>query len=388
MSKIATLPVLSPPRDLQPVPVSPSSALRPNPFLHFGPDRLYDPLTDRTLQEGEPGYAALRAVLADAAGASRTDAIEQIPAADRELLALQGWLLPAAGDPAQRHLLKYVSLEAHTVCNQSCYFCPVSIAPREDYFMPTELYERIVGELAAYRDTLEAVFMINYNEPTADRRFVDQVRTLKAAGLKPAVLTNGTGLTPERIDQIVALGGLRFLSINLSTLDRERYARERGGDHLELVLRHLDYAGDLPLAEQMDMVVLGTGDENHRRDFAEISRRFAGSRFEVKYFEVMDRSGYLQIGHRPPAPHQGLCGCDNVGSRPLQHLHVTPQGKCVLCCEDYDAKYVVGDLTRESVEEVLSGPRLALMRRWAYGLEEAPRDFICRGCTFALTRPS
>ncbi|HEX2641702.1 MAG TPA: radical SAM/SPASM domain-containing protein [Thermoanaerobaculia bacterium] len=355
--------------------------LRINPFLHLGPDRVYNPLTDRLLQAGEPGYDSLRQTLGgmDVTG---------LAAADRDLLAEAGWLQSDDVEPGREHLLKYVSLEAHTVCNQSCYFCPVSIAPREDYFMPTELYERIVGELGAYRDTLEAVFMINYNEPTADRRFVDQVRAIRGAGLPPAVLTNGTGLTPDRVDALVEMGGLRFLSINISTLDRERYQRDRGKDQLPIVLRHLDYAKDKPLAEQMDMVVLGTGNDDHKRDFEEITRRFEGSRFTVKYFEVMDRAGYLQIGMKPATPHQRLCGCDNVGSRPLQHLHITPQAKCVLCCEDYDEKYVVGDLTRQSVEEVLTGPALALMRRWAYGLEEAPADFMCRGCTFALTRPA
>lgn len=368
--------ILSSPTEIR----SEAAGLQPNPFLHVGEDRVYDPLTDRTIAAGEPGYALLRSLLAG------STTVDEVTAGELAPLAEQGWLLAAGEDPSQRFLLKYVSLEAHTVCNQSCYFCPVSIAPREDYFMPTELYERIVGELAAWRDTIEAVFMINYNEPTADKRFVDQVRALRDAGLPPAVLTNGTGLTPRRIDEIVELGGLRFLSINLSTLDRDRYREERGGDHLEMVLRHLDYAKDKPLAEQMDMVVLGTGDEKHRRDFAAISARFAGSRFVVKSFEVMDRAGYLQIGLKPALPNQRLCGCDNVGSRPLQHLHITPRGQCVLCCEDYDEKYVVGDLTRESVQEVLTGPALAMMRRWAYGIEPAPRDFICRNCTFALTR--
>lgn len=380
--KTASLPILAEPI----VPAPPQTAeppeLQVNPFLHVGPDRVYNPLTDRTLLAGEPGYEELRGLLGGALG------LDRLPGEDRKRLALEGWLLRGDTEPGREFRLKYVSLEAHTVCNQSCYFCPVSIAPREDYFMPTELYERIVGELAAYRDTIEAVFMINYNEPTVDRRFVEQVGAIRAAGLPPAVLTNGSGLTPGRVDALVALGGLRFLSINLSTLDRERYRRERGGDHLGLVLRNLDYAKDQPLADQMDMVVLGTGNEDHKRDFEEISRYFAGSRFEVKYFEVMDRAGYLQIGHKPAIPNQRLCGCENVGSRPLQHLHITPRGTCVLCCEDYDAKYVVGDLTQDSVEGVLTGPGLARMRRWAYGLEEAPRDFLCRGCTFALTRPS
>jgi MoaA/NifB/PqqE/SkfB family radical SAM enzyme len=372
---------------LQPLLAEPvrTTALRVNPFLHDGGDRLYDPLTDRTLLAGEPGYAALRALLA---GGTPLSGLADAERADLAALAAEGWLLPAEEDPSRRFLLKYVSLEAHTVCNQSCYFCPVSIAPREDYFMPTELYERIVGELAAHRDTIEAVFMINYNEPTADRRFLDQVRAIKAAGLPPAVLTNGSGLTPARIDALVEMGGLRFLSINLSTLDRARYQRDRGGDHLAGVLKNVDYAKDKAVAQQMDMVVLGTGNDDHKRDFEEIRERFAGSRFEVKSFEVMDRAGYLQIGLKPAVPNQKLCGCDNVGSRPLQHLHITPRGLCVLCCEDYDGKYVVGDLAKESVEEVLRGPELARMRRWVYGLEEAPRDFICRGCTFALTRRS
>jgi MoaA/NifB/PqqE/SkfB family radical SAM enzyme len=372
---MSALPVLSDPRSA----VHPGAALRLNPFLHHGPDRFYDPLTGRTLLQEDPAFAGLLAVTAGAG-------VETLPDADRRRLAAEGWLLPAEDDPSHRFLLKYVSLEAHTVCNQACYFCPVSIAPREDYFMPTELYERIVGELAAWRDTIEAVFMINYNEPTADRRFVEQVRAIRAAGLPPAVLTNGTGLTPQRIDALIEMGGLRYLSINLSTLDRERYRKDRGGDHLEMVLRYLDYAKDKPVAEEMDMIVLGTGDENHRRDFVEISERFAGSRFQMKSYEVMDRAGYLQIGLKPALPIQRLCGCDNIGSRPLQHLHITPRGQCVLCCEDYDAKYVVGDLTRESVRDVLTGPTLAQMRRWAYGVEEAPRDFLCRGCSFAITR--
>src|SRR5688572_18465288 len=239
----------------------------PSPYLHVGPDRIYNPLGDRTLAAGDDDYEALRALLEN-----RTAGVE---ASAR--LREGGWLMPAGADLSNRFYLKHVSLEAHTVCNQACYFCPVSVAPREDYFMPTELYQRIVGELGAFRDTIEAVFMISYNEPTADRRFLEQVRTIKSAGLPPAVLTNATGLTPNRVDALVEMGGLRFLSINLSTLDRERYARERGGDHLELVLRNLDHAKDQPVADQMDMAVLGTGDDNHRRDFEQIANRFAGS---------------------------------------------------------------------------------------------------------------
>jgi hypothetical protein len=349
-----------------------------NPFLHVDDGRIYNPLSDETLAGGEAGYEALARLAAGEAGVADLD-----PAA-REALGRAGWLVPPDSTPETSFRLKYVSLEAHTVCNQGCYFCPVATDPRESYFMPTEQYEDILDQLAAHRATIEAVFMINYNEPTADKRFVEQVRAIKRRGMPPATLTNGTGLTPKRVDALVEMGGLRFLSINLSTLDRERYSADRQGDHLDLVLRNLDYAKDRPVAEEMDIVVLGKGDDVHRADSDEITRRFAGSRFNVKYFEVMDRAGYLQIGLS--ARNKTLCGCDNIGPRPLQHIHITPHGKCVLCCEDYDERYVVGDLNEQTVDEVLSGPAIATMRRWVYGLEDSPADFICRSCVFARTR--
>lgn len=304
-----------------------------------------------------------------------------------EQLRRQDWLVESDGqDLTRRFRLRYVSLEANTACNQSCYFCPVSTDPRAGHTMTLEFYERIVRQLTEHRSTIEAVSMVQYNEPTADKWFVQRVEMLHRYDLPAAVLTNATGLTPKRVDAIVDLGGLHFLSVNLSSLNRKRYERERGGDHLDLVLRNMDYMKERPIARRMEIVVLGLGDENHKQDFREISERFEDSTFDIKYYETMNRAGNVKTGHRPEKPHRRLCGCEQTGSRPIEWVHITPHGKCVLCCQDYFDRYVVGDLNEESLNDVLSGSRMALLRRWVYGLEEAPDDFICRNCIYALSR--
>jgi Radical SAM superfamily/Iron-sulfur cluster-binding domain len=361
-------------------PVTPAAdRLEVEPFLHYGPERIYNTLTEAMLARDEPGFRELnelrRGLLHPA----------DLPAKLRAELFDAGWLVESAADLAGRFRLKYVSLEASTVCNQACYFCPVSVDRRDNHSMTMELYEEILAQLAAHRATIEGVSMIHYNEPTADKRFVDQVRLIKRYGLPPAVLTNGTGLTPDRVDAILAMGGFCYLSINLSTLDRERYEHDRGGDHLPLVLRHLDYIKDKPLAPKMDIAVLGSGDQVHRKDFEEIRDRFAGSRFQVHFYEVMDRAGAVPIGLHPFESHKRLCGCEQTGSRPVQWVHINPRGECVLCCQDYHDKYVIGDLHEETLDAILSGPRMALLRRWVYGVEPAPEDFICRHCIYALT---
>jgi len=346
--------------------------LRPNPFLHNDANRVYDPLTDRALVPGDGLYERFRAFEANGA-------------ADEEL-ERDGWLVRNGADWSRRHHLKIVSLETATACNQRCYFCPVSIAPREDEVMPDALFERIVGELMAYRPTLESVFLQSYNEPSVERRFVEHCRTLFAAGLPVAVLSNGSGFTPMKTEALIESGPLRYLCINLSTLDSERYRETRGEDHLRIVLRNVDYMKDRPVAETMKIVVLGGGDDTHQHDFDAIRERYAGSRFTVEAHVVMDRAGWLEVGLKAANDDRKLAGCDNVGSRPLQHLHITPKGTCVLCCEDYDENYVVGDLTKSSIAGVLEGDEIAKMRRWVYGLEEAPADFMCRSCIFARTR--
>ena len=354
-----------------------------SPYLHVEPDRVYDPLTDRLLVPGQRGFAELQELYQSALS------IDGPPDSIEEYLHQEGWLVddaPEVSQGSQRFFLKYVSLEANTTCNQSCYFCPVSVNPREPHFMPMDFYEEIVQQLTSYRETIEGVSMIHYNEATIDKRFLDQIRLLRSYDLPPVVATNGTGMTPKRVDAIMQLGGLRYLCINLSTLDREQYRKERGRNHLDLVLKNLEYMKDLVIAPQMEIVVLGIGDSNHRRAFDEISARFADSRFDVKYYEFMDRAGNMPIGISSNKSDKRLCGCDQTGSRPLQWVHITPHGKCVLCAQDYYERYVVGDLTRETLDQVLSGERMALLRRWAYGVEEAPDDFICRYCIYARTR--
>ncbi len=370
-----TQPAVPPPRPDE------EAVLEVSPYLHVSDEVIHNPMTDRNVPANEADFAVLLAL------ARGERAPSSLPEDLRRRFRDEGWLYDPHDleDLSKGFYLKYVSLEAHTVCNQACYFCPVSVAPREPHFMPMEQYRDILGQLATYRRTIEAVFMISYNEPTLDRRFVDQVRAIKEAGLPPATLTNGSGLTPERVDALVELGGLRFLSINLSTMDRRKYAEDRGKDQAEQVMKNLDYAKDRAVGEWMDIVVLGPGDDRHQQDFEEIRDHFAGSRFNVKHFVVNDRAGLLQVGNRAKAPHRPLRGCDLMGSRPIQHLHIDPYAKCILCCQDYHGSHVVGDLNESSVRDVLTGPELQRMRKMIYGLEEAPDDFICRNCAFAIT---
>jgi hypothetical protein len=358
-------------------PESKDSRWMASRYLHLHDHVILNPHNGLGIAVEDPAFSELKRLIQGHFKLTDLDEVQKRLAAD-------AWLIPETEDLSTRYRLRYVSLETHTVCTQACSFCPVSIAPRKPDYMATELFDRLVEEISNYRDTIEAVTLNNYNEPTADRRFADQVRTLMEHDLPVAVLSNASTFTPDKADALVAMGPITYLSVNISTLDRERYARERQRDHLPKVLEHLEYMKDRAIAETMDLVVLGQDDDQHRADTEALRQRFGGSRFNVRNFEIMDRAGYLPIGLKPDKPFEKLAGCNNTGSRPIEHIHINPQGQCILCCEDYDEFHKVGDLTKQTIDEVLSGEEMARLRRMVYGVEEAPEDFICRKCVFAL----
>jgi MoaA/NifB/PqqE/SkfB family radical SAM enzyme len=370
------MPAMSDSREHQPRS-SAGEPWRASPWIHVEDQRLYHPLTDLELRPGDEGYAELRALAADGG------VLEALGDRQKRWLA-DGWIESVGRDRSHDFRLRYVSLETCSNCTQGCYFCPVGSAPRPTELMPTGLFEGIVEQLAAHRDTIEGVGLSNYNEPTADRRFIDQIAFLKRHRLPPAVLSNGSGFTADKVDAVVELGGLVYLGINISTTDRERYTKDRGKDHLPVVLKHLDYMKDKHVAETMALVVLGHDDDAHHAEIAALEERFAGSNFVVRPFDIMDRAGWLEVGIGPDRPHRRLRGCENLGSRPLEHIHITAAGKVVFCCEDYDEVHTVGDLAAQTIDEVLSSDRMARLRRFAYGIDDAPEDFICRNCLFAL----
>src|SRR5437762_1693859 len=113
------------------MPPSLATDLRVNPFLHIDGDRIYNPITDRALLAHDPAYLRLREFME---GGPADASLEQ-----------GGWVVRE--DLSRKHRLKVVSLETMTTCNQKCFFCPVSIAPREDYSMPAPYFERIVNQL-------------------------------------------------------------------------------------------------------------------------------------------------------------------------------------------------------------------------------------------------
>jgi MoaA/NifB/PqqE/SkfB family radical SAM enzyme len=346
-----------------------------SPFLHDRGTALYNPITGVSIPKGgEADRVLSRLASGLPAGAD--------PAVLDHLRAARFLIEDVESEVRRTHLL-YVSLETCTSCNHRCPFCPVSVSPRDREVMAQELFESIADQIVEAGGDRVVVFLSNYNEPTVDPLFEDRVTALFSRGLQVSLLTNASHLGPERVERIASRGRFRYVGINLPTLDPERYQRLHGTRDLASVLSNIDALDAGRLSEESAIVVLGDEDEVHRRDTEAIRARFESKGWTIRPFKIRARPSSGTYVPEPP-PKRRLRGCEQMGSRPFEHLHVTATAKAVLCCQDYYEKLTVGDLKTQTVAEILGGEAMARLRRWTYGVEEAPADFLCRRCEFAL----
>jgi pyruvate-formate lyase-activating enzyme len=346
-----------------------------SPYVHDRGAELYSPLSGESIPKGGEAHRALTRIAAGEDPVAHAAVLEHLHAAR--------FLIEDVEAETRRTRLLYVSLETCTSCNHRCPFCPVSVAPRDMEVMSQELFTSIVDQVAAAGEKDVVVFLSNYNEPTVDPLFEERCRVLFDRGLPVTILTNASHLTPERAARLEKMGRFRYVGINLPTLDPGRYLQLHGTKDLARVLANIDALRAGSLAEEAAIVVLGDEDDAHRRDVDEITARFGPKGWTVKPFKIRSRPASGTYVPHPP-PKKKLRGCELMGSRPFEHLHVTATAKAVLCCQDYYEHLTVGDLKTQSVAQLLAGDTMARLRRWTYGVEEAPADFLCRSCEFAL----
>src|SRR5271155_199281 len=137
---------------------------------------------------------------------------------------------PAASDASPPVCLY---LEVTNRCNLLCETCPrtfEALEPPAD--MSWALFTRIVDQVP----NVARVVLHGVGEPMLVKELPRMVRYLKDRGTYVLFNTNGTLMQPKKFQQIIDTG-LDELRVSLDAADRESYARIRGKDFFNRIVR-------------------------------------------------------------------------------------------------------------------------------------------------------
>jgi radical SAM protein with 4Fe4S-binding SPASM domain len=285
-----------------------------------------------------------------------------------------------------------ISIEPTTSCNLRCPECPSGLRSftRPTGMMKKELFESIVGQLP------ELSYMIFYfqGEPYLHTGLFDMIRYASRNKIYTATSTNAHYLNEESARQTVE-SGLDRLIISIDGTSQETYQMYRIGGKLEKVI---DGAKNIlrwkkKLKSKTPHVIfqfLVVKPNEHQIDEVKsLARQLGVDEVKLKTAQIYDfengsdliptmnkYSRYQKNGNGTYSTKHGLLDeCWKM----WHSCVITWDGKIVPCCFDKDAHFVMGDLNKNSFEEIWRGEKYDLFRRTLFTSRSSIE--MCRNCT-------
>ncbi len=278
-------------------------------------------------------------------------------------------------------------IEGTNICNAACVFCAYPQMERPKVTMPMKTFQKAIDEYLALGPA-EVDLTPIVGDPFADKHLFERLDDLSA---RPGVkkfhfYTNAILMKPSQIERLMPYGERFRIFCSFGGFTPEVYHRIMGVDKF-----HEAVAGIRALIEAK----IRTGSKIQIQVNLRVPKGDEGGEF-WDYLQLRKKEGAITLDGvadydnwggkilnetlnaaglipKPPPVHQGACRRLLTGPVILSDGRVN-----ACCCRDVEATLIIGDINKEPLKEILSGPGLKdLLRRHAQG------DFpeICKTCT-------
>lgn len=273
-----------------------------------------------------------------------------------------------------------VQIQTQAGCNGRCVFCPneeVLGSDLEHGRMPVELFHKIVDDLTRTPPRRLGLYMMN--EPLSDKRMPEFTAyvTEKLPETKSQVITNGTYLTKERGEALID-AGLKQLKCSLQSLDPQTNKEIMGYESTKVIENCVNFQETIrrkraKIDFRVSMVVtkINVGEIERTRKFW----KKHGVRLVTSALE--NRGGNIKA-----AEELNVGAMKSMGDciRPSRDMMILFNGQVPLCCVDWLRTTILGDVSKQSVQEVWHSQRIQEIRDGLHEGNAKKLPEICINC--------
>jgi radical SAM protein with 4Fe4S-binding SPASM domain len=290
----------------------------------------------------------------------------------------------ARKDPSPAYQPLKLWIETTTRCNLSCSSClnrKLPASRKKD--MDLGLYKYIIDQAAG---KVRDINLFHRGEPLLHPDIAQMVSYASKKGLKTSIHTNAALLSKE-LGEALIMAGLDFISFSIDTLDPDSYRRRRKGAELDKTLENIRgfleakkrLEGTIPKATKAAFQLMADGVEGkhdlrqYRRSLHEMFRDY--SPYRIIYRRAHNWGGLLDMGSSGPEILKKTGAC----TFPWYSLTIFPDGKVYPCPQDFMGSMPVGDLEKETLQEVFAGEPLKKLRKM-FASGKIDKKLPCSGC--------
>jgi radical SAM protein with 4Fe4S-binding SPASM domain len=276
-------------------------------------------------------------------------------------------------------------IETVLTCNARCTMC-VHSERKMVGVMPMDLFRRLVDEAAEWG--IGSVCLSIYGEPMVDKRWLERVQYVRAAGMTYNFFSNASMLTPELAAAMLELGGWSEVNFSVNGFSQAVYeavmpplSRERVYGNIErfLALRR-GHRGEVP---RVTVSCVTLAENVH--ELPEFVRYWQPRVDRVSIADRTDWLGELKKTDRAAPVRGRLRVMDDAQWQmpcpaPWHKLYVYADGRVAPCCEDAALRQLIlGNANDNTLREIYHGPAYAALREQHLS-ERRNSHRICGGC--------
>ncbi len=271
-------------------------------------------------------------------------------------------------------------IEITNTCNLNCDFCPKHHRPKRQ--LTAEEFDQITEKV---RGKVCFLYFHLMGEPLLHPLLPQFIMTAREKGFKTVLTSNGTLLhrCMELLDTLPH-------KIQLSLHSHESNERGELAEYMDEVMLFSTQA-----AQKGTCVVLRLWNQGGRdRENEEVMRlieqyapkpwreRPDGFRLSDNLYLEFDRKFQWPDAKKERVGEKAQLYCKAL----TKQIGILSNGSLVPCCLDHDGDVILGNLFRQSLEEILSSPRAVAMTE-AFK-HHAASERLCQNCESALARNS
>ncbi|WP_109831695.1 SPASM domain-containing protein [Reichenbachiella versicolor] len=289
-----------------------------------------------------------------------------------------------------------IAFEPTTSCNLRCPECPSGLRSftRATGMLNVDFFKSQIDQMKSHLWYLTFYFQ---GEPYLHPDFLNMVNYAGRRGIYTATSTNAHYLNDEKAEATVK-SGLDRLIISIDGTSEDTYQQYRVGGKLEKVLEGTRnivkwkqrLKSKIPYLIFQFLVV--RPNEHQIEDAKLLAKEIGVDEIQFKSAQVYD----FEIGSRLIPENQKYSRyfrnsegkyslknpLDNQCWKMWQSCVITWDGKVVPCCFDKDAEHVMGDLKKQSLEEIWYSNRYQTFRKAI--LTSRSKIDICKNCSEGL----
>jgi MoaA/NifB/PqqE/SkfB family radical SAM enzyme len=273
---------------------------------------------------------------------------------------------------------KELTIENTTCCGGNCIMCSRSKYSHPWRHMDDELFKAVVDQ--GIKLGMLSLDGCGFGDPFIDPHYEIKLRYVKETYPFVKVYTSTTAhlLTPEKIGWVHAyvdtlkISHYGFSKTTFENIHRGALNYEKVVENIEKLIAISD--GKRPYIIMQFLILEQNKHEvelwkNYWEKKADeiliwLPHNYGGSQASQKLEEIKTR------GIKPRS-----CG------RPFKgNLFVRENGEVSMCCFDFDRKLIIGDLRKQTLEEVLKGERLEHIRYIHKNNLFSKCEYICKVC--------